>query len=123
MRYREEERGLVDFMFVRLIDHFKEQGYATFNLGLCPLSNVGGYPGASLQERVVHFFYEHFNQLYSFKGLRQFKEKYDPRWEPRYLVYPNSLVLPKIAAAIVSANAGGSLWSYLQAWRKTGFSR
>ncbi|MGB9792724.1 MAG: phosphatidylglycerol lysyltransferase domain-containing protein [Thermacetogeniaceae bacterium] len=119
MRYREEDKGLVDFMFVHLIEHFKKEGYTTFNLGLCPLANVGGQPGATLQERAVHFFYEHFNQIYSFKGLRQFKEKYAPTWEPRYLVYPSPLVLPKIALAIVSANAGGSLWSYLQAWRKT----
>lgn len=116
MRRRGVERGLVDLMFVRLIEYFKEKGYDTFNLGLCPLANVGEHPGASLQERAVYFLYQNFNQLYSFKGLRQFKEKYAPRWEPRYLVYPHPLVLPKIAVAIVTANAGGSLWSYVQAW-------
>ncbi|SHE88628.1 hypothetical protein SAMN02745218_00997 [Desulfofundulus australicus DSM 11792] len=48
----------------------------------------------------------------------QFKEKYGPRWEPRYLIYPHPLLLPKIAMAVVTANAGGSLWSYVQAWRE-----
>jgi phosphatidylglycerol lysyltransferase len=48
----------------------------------------------------------------------QFKEKYGPRWEPRYLIYPHPLLLPKIAMAVVTANAGGSLWKYVQAWRE-----
>lgn len=116
MRRRGGESGLIDLLFVRLIEYFREQGYKTFNLGLCPLAGVGEGAGASLQERAAYFFYQHFNQLYGFKGLRQFKEKFVPRWEPRYLVYPHPLVLPKIAIAIVTANAGGSLWSYVHAW-------
>ncbi len=118
MRRREGESGLIDLLFVRLVEYFKEQGYDSFNLGLCPLAGVGDHPGASLQERAVYFFYQHFNQLYGFKGLRQFKEKYAPRWEPRYLIYPHPLLLPKIAMAVVTANAGGSLWKYVQAWRE-----
>ncbi|WP_169719317.1 phosphatidylglycerol lysyltransferase domain-containing protein [Desulfovirgula thermocuniculi] len=116
MRRKGGENGLMDLMFVRLIEHFKEQGYDTFNLGLCPLAGVGEEPGASLQEKTAHFFYHHFNKLYAFKGLRRFKEKFAPRWEPRYLAYPNPLLLPKIALAVVTANAGGSLWSYARAW-------
>ncbi|SMB97652.1 phosphatidylglycerol lysyltransferase [Thermanaeromonas toyohensis ToBE] len=116
MRRKDGENGLMDLMFVRLIEHFKKQGYDTFNLGLCPLAGVGEAPGASLQERTAHFFYQHFNKLYAFKGLRRFKEKFAPRWEPRYLVYPHHLLLPKIALAVVTANAGGSLLSYAKAW-------
>ena len=31
--------------------------------------------------------FEHFNGLYRFQGLRRYKEKYSPNWEPRFLVY------------------------------------
>lgn len=116
MRRRSAENGLMDMLFVRLIEHYRERGYETFNLGLCPLAGVGDEPGAGLQERAARFFYQHFNRLYSFKGLRRFKEKFDPRWEPRYLIYNSALALPKIAVAVVRANAGGSLLTYAGAW-------
>jgi len=116
MRRRSAENGLMDMLFIRLIEHFRERGYETFNLGLCPLAGVGDEPGAGLQERAARFFYQHFNRLYSFKGLRRFKEKFDPCWEPRYLIYNSALALPKIAVAVVRANAGGSLLTYAGAW-------
>lgn len=118
MRRREDDGGLMDLLFVRLIEYFREQRYDTFNLGLCPLAGVGEDRDAGVQEKVARLFYRHFNQLYSFKGLRQFKEKFGPRWEPRYLIYGSSLALPKIALAIVTANAGGSLRSYLESRRE-----
>ncbi|HEX3011470.1 MAG TPA: phosphatidylglycerol lysyltransferase domain-containing protein, partial [Syntrophomonadaceae bacterium] len=118
MRRREGDVGLIDLLFVRLIEYFQTQHYDTFNLGLCPLAGVGEEQNASVQEKVVRLFYHHFNQLYNFKGLRKFKEKFTPSWEPRYLIYSNSLALPKITLAIVKANAGGSLRSYLESWRE-----
>ncbi|KUK64220.1 MAG: hypothetical protein XD84_1651 [Desulfotomaculum sp. 46_80] len=107
----------MDFLFVRLIEYFKEQGYQSFNLGLSPLAGVGIKPEDSLQEKFLNFFYDHFNQLYSFKGLHYFKDKFDPFWEPRYLIYLNPIFLPKIGIAITTVNAGGNLLkTYLAAW-------
>ncbi|MEW6274431.1 MAG: phosphatidylglycerol lysyltransferase domain-containing protein [Bacillota bacterium] len=78
---------------------------------------MGTRPEAGVPEKILNFFYHHLNQLYSFKGLRRFKEKFGPRWEPRYLIYTSPLLLPKIAMAITTANAGGNLFSaYLGAW-------
>lgn len=117
MRRRGEDSGLMDLLFVRLIEYFREQGYATFNLGLSPLAGVGNQMEAGVPEKVLNFYYHHFNQLYAFKGLRRFKEKFGPRWEPRYLIYTSPLLLPKIALAITTANAGGNLlFTYLGAW-------
>lgn len=116
MRYRDDVSGLMDLLFVRLIEYFREAGYETFNMGLSPLSGVGNGPEDGARERAIRLFYNHFNQFYSFKGLRQYKEKFGPRWEPRYLIYSSTLALPKIAVAIISANAGGRLSIYLDAW-------
>ena len=48
--------------------------------------------------RLGAFLYEHGEAVYSFQGLRAFKEKFDPVWEPRYLAYPGGLRLPRILA-------------------------
>ena len=47
---------------------------------------------------------EHF---YNFRGLRQYKEKFDPHWEPRYLASPAGLALPRILAHIATLVSGG----------------
>ena len=64
-----------------------EEGYRWFSLGLAPLAGVGDRPGASLQERGVHQVYEHLTAVFSFKGLRSYKAKFEPVWEERFLVY------------------------------------
>ena len=38
----------------------------------------------------------------SFQGLRQYKEKFDPIWEPRFLATPGGLPLPRILTHIGS---------------------
>jgi phosphatidylglycerol lysyltransferase len=109
------ESGTMDFLFVSLFLWAREQGYDTFNLGLSALSGVGEKPGDPLHERVFHFIYENFN-FYDFKGLRVFKDKFQPCWVPQYLVYPGLTSLPAVFMALVRANAGEgeTLWDYFR---------
>ena len=39
------------------------------------------------RERLAGRVFEHFNGLYRFQGLRRYKEKFNPNWQPRFLVY------------------------------------
>jgi len=39
--------------------------------------------------------------------LRAYKEKFNPVWEPHYLVYPGALKLPGIVADVSALVAGG----------------
>ncbi|MEI3163115.1 MAG: phosphatidylglycerol lysyltransferase domain-containing protein [Lachnospirales bacterium] len=43
MRYhlRTAPNGIMDYLFVKLLLHFKEEGVLFFDLGMAPLSNVG----------------------------------------------------------------------------------
>jgi len=119
MRRRAEvESGTMDFLFVSLLEWAKAQGFETFNLGLSPLAGVGEKEDDPVPDRTLHFLYEHLNKFYNFKGLHQFKEKFKPRWEPRYLIYPGLARLPKVALALVRADSGDDfLASYWAAWR------
>jgi phosphatidylglycerol lysyltransferase len=116
MRHRHAiESGTVDFLFVALFRWAREQGYATFNLGLSSLSGVGEHVDDPAVERALHYIYEHVNQFYNFKGLHAFKEKFHPEWSPRYLVYPGPASLPAVAVAMIRADSGDDfVWDYLK---------
>lgn len=114
MRYRSNiEKCTMDFLFVSMLQHFQQLGYDSFNFSLSPLAGVGRTPEAQRVEKGLHYFFEHLNQFYSFKGLHQFKEKFQPRWEPRYLIYPSLATLPDVAVGLVRADSGDRLLDYL----------
>lgn len=105
-RRREVENGMMDFLFTELFFWAKSQGYQAFNFSLSPLAGVGLNEGDPAVERALYYIYQHLNQFYNFKGLHQFKEKFHPHWEPRFLVYPGPVSLPAVAVALVKADSG-----------------
>ena len=78
---------LMDGLYLHMLLWSKEKGYKAFNMGMATLSNVGQLHYSYLRERMAGRVFEHFNGLYRFQGLRRYKEKYSPNWEPRFLVY------------------------------------
>jgi len=108
MRYLPEcPNGVMDLLFLSLFDWGREQGYRSFNLGMAPLSTVGAVRQARLGERLANLVFQHGEHWYNFRGLRLFKEKYDPRWEPRYLAYPALWMWPQAVAHVSALIAGG----------------
>jgi phosphatidylglycerol lysyltransferase len=115
MRRRTEvEQGTMDFLFTSMFQEFKERGYDTFNLGLVALSGVGEKPHSPHLERALHYLDKHLNQFYNFQGLHAFKEKFKPRWEPRYFIYPSRRALPEVIVALVRADSGDRLLDYFK---------
>lgn len=115
MRYHHEApRSVMEALFVHLMQWGHEQGYRRFALGMAPLSGFEDSPVASLWNRLGAFLYEHGEASYNFQGLRAYKEKFNPIWEPRYLAYPGGLRLPRIMADVSALVAGG----YRQIFRR-----
>jgi len=56
---------------------------------------------APLWHRVGHWIYRHGEHFYGFEGLRRYKEKFDPEWQPRYLASPGGVALPQILGDLV----------------------
>ena len=98
----------MEFLFVSFFQWAKSQGYQGFNLGLSALSGVGEQADDPTIERVMHWVYEHVNQFYNFKGLHSFKEKFQPHWSPRYLIYPGLANMAQAWLAVVQANSGST---------------
>ncbi len=108
MRYhRDAPKSVMEALFVSLMAWGKAQGYRRFALGMAPLSGFDDSETASLWSRLGAFLYEHGESVYNFQGLRAYKEKFNPEWEPRYLAYPGGLRLPRIMADVSALVAGG----------------
>lgn len=92
--------GIMDFLFVGLIHRFRDEGATGMNLGLAPLS---GLDDTTVTGRALHLLYERGSGAFNFEGLRSFKDKWGPTWEPRYLCYRRPSELAGVAAAVVRA--------------------
>jgi phosphatidylglycerol lysyltransferase len=107
MRYRSDAPNVMDFLFVSLFFHAKENGYKRFNLGMAPLASVGRFQGAHGRERLANLLFQHGELWYNFQGLRFYKEKFDPEWVPRYMAYQNAWEWPAAITNVSALIAGG----------------
>lgn len=98
----------MEFMMIGLIQHYKSHGYARFSLGMVPLSGLQPRRGAPLTQRLGSMVFRRGEQLYNFQGLRRFKDKFQPDWEPRYMAVPAGLD-PLVALADTAALIAGGL--------------
>jgi phosphatidylglycerol lysyltransferase len=99
--------GIMDYMFVNIILWGREQGFHWFNLGMAPLSGLENRHLGPLWHRVGALAYRFGENFYNFQGLRQYKEKFDPTWEPTYLASPGGLALPRILTNLSALISGG----------------
>lgn len=104
MRFSKDTcNGIMDFLFVNLFQYAQEKGYSKFNMGMSPLENVGISKYSFLNERIAQQVFIKGQRIYSFAGLKKFKEKYCDIWEPRYIAYrkDTSILSVSISAALL----------------------
>ncbi|MEG0364694.1 MAG: phosphatidylglycerol lysyltransferase domain-containing protein [Erysipelotrichales bacterium] len=80
---------MMDLLYLNLILWAQENEYTSFNIGVAPLSSSFEKTN-SLLNAITGSVYMHSSSFYSFKGLRQYKTKFKPVWEPRYLIIPEN---------------------------------
>lgn len=85
--------GTMDYLFVKLMLWGKAQGFERFSLGLAPLSGIEGRPLSPTWAKLAALIFNHGERFYGFKGLRAYKAKFAPRWEPRYIAGPHGLAM------------------------------
>jgi phosphatidylglycerol lysyltransferase len=115
MRHSQEvEHGTMEFLFVKMLLWAKEKGYDTFSLGLSAIVGVGENQSDPRVEQALHTIAEYVSRFYNFKGLHDFKEKFHPRWESRYLIYPGPGSLPLVLTTLLRVHSGNNfLWKFL----------
>ncbi len=100
-------RGAMDYLFIELMKWGRAQGYQWFNLGMAPLAGLERHPLAPAWHRVGNFVFRHGEHFYNFDGLRRYKSKFEPVWEPKYLVARGGLTLPRVLVDVSVLIAGG----------------
>jgi len=108
MRYRDDAPpGVMDYLFVQLMRWGQSQGYRHFSLGMAPLAGLENRRLSPFWNRLGSIVYRHGEHFYNFQELRQFKDKFDPTWEPRYLACPTGLILPRILTNVAALTGRG----------------
>lgn len=108
MRYRPNAmKGVMEFLFAHLLLRGAAEGYGHFSLGMAPLSGLDTRPLAPLWDRLGTTVFRHGEHFYNFQGVRAYKEKYGPEWEPRYLASPGGLALPRVLGNLATLIGGG----------------
>jgi phosphatidylglycerol lysyltransferase len=100
--------GVMEYLFICLMLWGKEQGYRWFNLGMAPFSGLENRALAPLWNRLGAFVFRYGEHFYNFQGLRQYKEKFDPEWRPKYLASPGGLALPQVFANLATLISEGT---------------
>ena len=94
--------GVMDFLFTELMLWGKREGYQTFNLGMAPFSGMEAHPLTPAFHKFAVFVFKHGEYFYNFQGVRSYKEKFKPDWQPRYIAYPRDASLPIVLTNIVA---------------------
>ncbi|MGL4253423.1 MAG: phosphatidylglycerol lysyltransferase domain-containing protein [Fusobacteriaceae bacterium] len=108
------ENGVMEYFFISLILHAKEEGYENFSLGIVPLSGIEKNH-LTPYKNIENFIFNHEKHFYNFKGLKFFKDKFKPQWEPVYITYYGHLIFPLVLKDIISLTSNG----IIKAVRKT----
>lgn len=108
MRYGEgAPKNVMDFLFVELLEWGREQGYEAFDFGAAPLAGLEDRPLAPIMSRVGRLLFERGEEIYNFRGVRRYKDKYDPLWQPRYVAAPQKWQIPMVMADVGLLSSGG----------------
>jgi phosphatidylglycerol lysyltransferase len=102
MRHRPgAQRGVMDLLIAESALRFKREGLEAASLATAPLANADEQAPQSPYDRGVKLIFDHVSAIYGYRSLFQYKKKFAPAWEPRYLVFPRPDHLPRIAYALV----------------------
>lgn len=100
-------RNIMDYLFVELMEWGRARGYVAFDFGMAPLAGLDDRPLAPMLSRVGRLIFDRGEEIYNFQGVRRYKDKYDPLWQPRYVAAPHKWAIPLLLADVGLLTSGG----------------
>ncbi len=108
MRRRDTAQpGVMDLLIAHSAMSFKREGLEAVSLAVAPLANADEAAALSPYDRGVKLLFDHLSTIYGYQSLFQYKKKFNPTWEARYLVFPRPDQLVRIAYALVAIHYSG----------------
>jgi lysyl-tRNA synthetase, class II len=105
---RTADNGLTELMVVSALTAAPDMGVRRFSLNFAVLRSVFARAedlGAGPVLRIWHRVLKSASRLWQIESLYRANAKYQPDWHPRYLCFPVARDLPRIAIAVLSAEA------------------
>jgi lysyl-tRNA synthetase class 2 len=105
---RTAENGLTELMIVSAVEAAPGLGVCRLSLNFAVLRSVFARAdelGAGPVLRFTHRLLKSASRLWQIESLYRANAKYQPDWQPRYLCFPTARDLPRIAIAVLSAEA------------------
>lgn len=107
-RDREADPGLNELLIVHALQQAPEHGIRTVSLNFAMFRAAlarGERLGAGPVLRVWRGLLLFLSRWFQIESLYRFNGKFQPRWEPRFLVYPTARDLPRVSVAVLQAEA------------------
>jgi len=98
----EAPNGLTEFLVVRSIEAFRDRGIEEVSLNFAAFARLLTEP-ANVLERLAGRVLRWADAWFQIESLYRFNAKFDPRWEPRYVLYEGRLGLPRAGLAVAWA--------------------
>jgi len=93
-------RGVMEFLIATAAMTFQDEGARFVSLSGTPLAGLDRGEQAFALPRALGVIADTMEPAYGFQSLRQFKDKFQPAYQPVYLAYPDPAALGPIAIAI-----------------------
>ena len=97
-RHNEAPNGLTEYMIVKMIEELRERGIDEVSLNFAAFARLLHSP-EGVAARAARRLLQLADSFFQIERLYRFNDKFNPRWEPRYLMHEGALNLPRTALA------------------------
>lgn len=95
--------GAMEALIVRSIEEAARRGIAEISLGVAPRV-IASSEASGAADRALRAMFWGLDRFERSRSLHQFKAKFNPRWEDRYLAVPRASTLPEVVVALMRAH-------------------
>lgn len=114
MRHYPAHRGVMDALILEGIQEFQRRGCKEASLGNAPLANINSAEMDKLEERGIRALFDKFDRYYGYKSLFEFKKKFQPGWQSRFIAYPGIAQIVPVTLAIIRVHLPSGLGKFLR---------
>ncbi|HEX7303879.1 phosphatidylglycerol lysyltransferase domain-containing protein [Lentzea sp.] len=96
-------RGSMEFLIASAAQQLQAEGARFLSLSGAPLARLDRGERPRALQRVLDLTGQVLEPVYGFRSLFAFKAKFQPKYRPMFMAYPDSAALPRIANAVSRA--------------------